>query len=74
MGKQPLVLPFTSRRKRITSTFKDDDKIRVFSKGASELIIDRCTKIHVAGGNIVELDEKLSDEIRGREGIHKLAR
>lgn len=36
------MIPFNSSRKRATSAVKDGEDIRVFCKGAPEIVIDLC--------------------------------
>ncbi|NMW85189.1 calcium-translocating P-type ATPase, PMCA-type [Peptoniphilus sp. AGMB00490] len=56
-------IPFDSDRKMMT-TFHDKifDEIASFTKGAPDVVLDRCSKILI-GGKEVELDEKLKKEV-----------
>lgn len=38
------IIPFSSERKRMTSVYKSNNSIRVFSKGAPDVLIDMCTR------------------------------
>ncbi|HXR36752.1 MAG TPA: cation-translocating P-type ATPase [Candidatus Binataceae bacterium] len=46
------VVPFTSDRKRMTVIRRYRENPWAFVKGAPEVIIERCTKIRIAGGEI----------------------
>lgn len=52
-------IPFTSKRKMMTVYMKDGS---VFSKGAPELILNRCTKINLRGEEVA-LTKKLRKQI-----------
>ncbi|MCI5642964.1 MAG: calcium-translocating P-type ATPase, SERCA-type [Peptoniphilus sp.] len=56
-------IPFDSDRKMMT-TFHDKifDEITSFTKGAPDVVLDRCSKILI-GGEEVELDDKLKKEV-----------
>jgi Ca2+ transporting ATPase len=55
-----LVVPFNSKRKRMTSVYKtgDDTKYIVYVKGAPDILLPYCTKIISKGGSIAEIDEE----------------
>ena len=39
------VIPFSSLRKKMTVVYQiDDDVVRVFSKGAPDVLLDRCSE------------------------------
>ena len=53
-------IPFNSRRKRACTAVllpSDSSKVRVFLKGAPEIVIDHCTETFDKQGNQVELTE-----------------
>jgi Ca2+ transporting ATPase len=43
-GKPIKTIPFSSERKRMSSVYQIAGNVRVFTKGAAEIILDRCTK------------------------------
>lgn len=52
-------IPFNSARKRATSVVRlPNGDVRVFAKGAPEIVIGFCDKYHSAEGRVVDLDEK----------------
>jgi len=66
--KEMLVVPFNSKRKRMTTVWQLDEdptKYAVYVKGAPELLLPSCTKIIAKGGEIVDLDEQ------GINGLNK---
>lgn len=60
------LIPFNSRRKRATTVIQhpeDSSKVRVFCKGAPEIVLNYCTKFINEAGEITELDEAKKNEI-----------
>lgn len=55
-------VPFSSDRKMMSTVSKEGDKNLVTSKGATEVILNLCSKIEI-NGKIVELTGELRDEI-----------
>jgi Ca2+-transporting ATPase len=55
-------IPFTSERKRMTTVHKGQEGLEVFSKGASEIILEHCDTI-LTNGDIIPLDENLRQKI-----------
>ena len=55
--------PFDSSLKRMTKIYKKDDKYFSFTKGASEILIPRCTKIFYKNTEIEFYDE-LREEVQ----------
>ena len=55
-----LVVPFNSKRKRMTTVVKglDQDKLKVYVKGAPELLLQNCTRIISKEGKIIYLREE----------------
>ena len=55
-----MAVKFTSSRKRYTRVCRsaDGQKVTVFSKGASELNLRRCTKVISHDGTIKDLDDQ----------------
>ena len=56
-------LPFDSDRKLMTTIHSDGDKFKFFTKGAVDVILNRCSKILV-GEEIKELTESMKQEIK----------
>ena len=56
-------LPFDSDRKLMTTIHSDGDKFKFFTKGAVDVILNRCSKILV-GEDIKELTESMKQEIK----------
>lgn len=55
------IIPFNSKRKRACTAVRhpfDQNKVRVFLKGAPEIVIDYCTKMINEQGEEVELTEE----------------
>lgn len=58
------VLQFSSERKRATIAIRypelegTDREVRIFSKGAPDILIDYCSKVVVKGGKIAGIDER----------------
>jgi len=65
-GKQPFTIPFSSQRKRALGSFQNDDGVRVYCKGASEVVFARCTQIHGDDGEIVEIDDDARQQMADR--------
>ena len=61
-----MAVKFTSRRKRYTRVCRtvDGDKVTVFSKGASELNLRRCTKVIGHDGTVKDLDEQTKANVQ----------
>ena len=60
-AEELLFIPFNSRRKRMTSAFPSPESegvARVYVKGASEIILNMCTKRLVEGGEEREMVSK----------------
>ncbi|KAK2948872.1 ion-transporting P-type ATPase [Blattamonas nauphoetae] len=62
--------PFSSEKKRMTVIVQKENGIRVFTKGASEIVSKLCTKMH-KDGEIVAIGDEERKNIE--ETIHKLA-
>ena len=57
------VLPFSSKNKRMSTIFKTNSgKFLLFTKGASEMVLDICTKFKGKNMNLI-LNEEKKDEI-----------
>ena len=57
-------IPFNSSRKRATSVIQlSNGKIRVFCKGAPEVVLEFCESFHAEGGALKSLSEKKKEEI-----------
>lgn len=56
-------LPFDSDRKLMTTIHSDDESFKFFTKGAVDVILERCTKILV-GKELKDLTEEMKQEIR----------
>lgn len=49
-------IPFNSGRKRATSVIQlSNEKIRIFCKGAPEVVLEFCEKFHAEGGDLKSL-------------------
>lgn len=60
------IIPFNSGRKRATTVVRhpdDQNKVRIFCKGAPEIVIEYCDKIFDADGNLVDLSEENKKKI-----------
>lgn len=59
-GKPIKTIPFSSERKRMSSVYQIDGNVRVFTKGAAEIILDRCTQFLDGDRvrNITDADKK----------------
>src|SRR5699024_6762672 len=57
-------LPFDSDRKMMTTFHRDyiPNKVLSFTKGAPDIIIDRCSHINI-GGKVLPLDDKLKQDV-----------
>jgi len=62
--------PFSSARKRMSTLVKSDKAFRLYSKGASEIIVSLCNHV-VLNGKAVPLDKALEEELA--QAIHKMA-
>mmetsp|Transcript_65613 Transcript_65613/g.90754 ORF Transcript_65613/g.90754 Transcript_65613/m.90754 type:complete len:591 (+) Transcript_65613:990-2762(+) len=72
-GKEEWKIPFNSSRKRATAAFRrDDGSVRVFCKGAPEIVIEYCSNYHTAEG-LVELDQDKKASITGEEVVKRFA-
>ena len=56
-------LPFDSDRKLMTTIHDDTDHFKIFTKGAVDVILNRCTKVRI-GSEIKELTEEMKQEIK----------
>ena len=58
-------IPFDSTRKMMTTIHKYNGKYRIITKGAPDVLISKCTKLHINGNsrNITDIDiEKIKNE------------
>ena len=55
-------IAFDSKRKMMTSIYKKENKFYTFSKGAPEILLNKCTKIHI-NGKTIPLTSKTRQEI-----------
>lgn len=63
-GKILQTIPFNSRRKRASTVLMmKDSKVRVFLKGAPEIVIEHCTTYYDSDGNQQELTEAVKNKI-----------
>ncbi|SET36186.1 Ca2+-transporting ATPase [Paenibacillus sp. NFR01] len=63
-------LPFDSDRKLMTTVHKVEDGYRLFTKGAPDVLLQRCTRI-LSGGEVVPLEESHRQQVA--EGNKALA-
>ncbi len=63
--KMPRVneIPFDSDRKLMTTIHNSDNQLKVFTKGACDVLLERCSKILI-NNEIKELTEEIKEEIR----------
>eukprot|EP01119_Soliformovum_irregulare_P015116 TRINITY_DN420_c0_g1_i1.p1 TRINITY_DN420_c0_g1~~TRINITY_DN420_c0_g1_i1.p1 ORF type:complete len:706 (-),score=251.71 TRINITY_DN420_c0_g1_i1:81-2198(-) len=50
--------PFSSKKKRMSTLIKSDSGYRLYTKGASEVVLDLCTEVLDADGDAVRLDDE----------------
>jgi len=63
-------IPFSSERKKMTSVHKArDGKLIVYSKGAPELVLDCCSSMMTASGDIVPIEGKKEAILRKNEEL-----
>ena len=55
--------PFSSERKRMTSVVGGDGAYRVYTKGASEIILERCTSVVTDSGDIIDIEDDMRQEL-----------
>lgn len=64
-------MPFSSSRKRMGTVIFINGARRLVEKGASELLLDCCTKMHLLSGEIVPMnDQRRSNVIEAIEGFY----
>lgn len=69
-------IPFSSKRKRQTTVIKhpsQQGKVRVFCKGAPEIVINHCDTLLGANGNPEDLSNEKKDEIIKQRVVKKFA-
>lgn len=66
-SKYPKVseIPFDSKRKLMTTIHKNERKYRIITKGAPDVLLDKCTKI-LENGQIVPLNYSKRDNLKRR--------
>lgn len=62
-GKMEMQIPFDSRRKRQTTAIKTENGVRVFVKGAPEVVIQRCNSFIAEDGEVQEMDEEKAQTV-----------
>ena len=70
-------LPFNSKRKRATTVIKHPSqagKVRVFVKGAPEIIIEKCVSLIGQRGEVMEMTPEKRDRIIYEDVVKKFAR
>jgi len=61
------ILPFSSRTKRMTTVYKiSQEKYRIYSKGASEIMLDLCNQMLEKNGQTSNLTEEIKDNIKNK--------
>ena len=59
--------PFNSERKRMSSCMKTTEgKLRLLTKGAAELVVERCSFVIGEGGERMPLDQASRDELKSK--------
>ena len=69
-------IPFSSKRKRQTTVIKhpsQEGKVRVFCKGAPEIVIEYCDSMLGANGNVEDLPDEKKEEIINERVVKKFA-
>ena len=69
-------IPFSSKRKRQTTVIKhpsQEGKVRVYCKGAPEIVIEYCDSFLGANGNAEDLSDEKKDEIINQRVVKKFA-
>lgn len=73
-GKEEWKIPFNSSRKRATAAFRrGDGSVRVFVKGAPEIVIQYCSKYLTTDG-LTQLDDARKDSITNDEVVKRFAK
>uniref|UniRef100_A0A6B2KX24 Calcium-transporting ATPase n=1 Tax=Arcella intermedia TaxID=1963864 RepID=A0A6B2KX24_9EUKA len=62
---------FTSARKRMSTVIQLEDRCRLFSKGAAEILLQRCSYVLNADGTVEEMSKKVNKKYS--KAIEKLA-
>eukprot|EP00005_Dracoamoeba_jomungandri_P005509 CAMPEP_0174260700 /NCGR_PEP_ID=MMETSP0439-20130205/10309_1 /TAXON_ID=0 /ORGANISM="Stereomyxa ramosa, Strain Chinc5" /LENGTH=977 /DNA_ID=CAMNT_0015345003 /DNA_START=56 /DNA_END=2989 /DNA_ORIENTATION=+ len=57
------LVPFSSKRKRMSAIVPQGDGYRLYSKGASEIILEQCTGVMNQDGSISSLDGDQKEEL-----------
>lgn len=58
-------IPFSSKSKRMSTVIEtDSDELHVYMKGASEIVLDKCSYFYNQQGEIVNLDDITRDKIK----------
>lgn len=67
-------IPFNSKRKRATAAYANaDGGVRVYCKGAPEIVIEYCSKYHSESG-VETLEQERKDSITGDEVVISFAK
>ena len=68
-------VPFDSSRKMMSTIHKTDKGFLQFTKGAPDVLLERCDRI-LADGKVVKLDAKMKEEVKkaNKEMAHKALR
>lgn len=59
-------IPFTSERMMMSTLVKEDDETRIYSKGALEVILSKCSSYLNEDGKIFELTESIIESIQSQ--------
>lgn len=63
-------MPFNSSRKRMGTVIVINGRKRLVEKGASEFLLDCCTKMHLLNGEIVPMnDQRRTNVLEAIEGL-----
>ncbi len=63
-------VPFDSMRKLMSTLVITDSKLTQFTKGACEILINRCTKYIDTEGNVVPINDAYKDEVKKYNKIY----
>lgn len=66
LGKIETVVPFSTIRKRSLTALRHpdhDDFVRVFMKGAPEIVVSKCSRTYHIDGKVIPLDDTQANYI-----------
>jgi len=73
--RMEMEIPFDSKRKRQTTAIRlqgdEGEGVRLFVKGATEIVMGLCSQVIHDGGETVELSDEIKESVLGGEGVLK---